>query len=115
MLNGQPDYINAVIAITTQLAASELMQALLAIESSQGRVRNGERWQARTLDIDILLFGNISICESDLVIPHYGLTQRAFVLVPLNEISPDLILPHGAPLTSYLTATIIDEVTQYEA
>ena len=115
MLNGQPDYINAVIAIATQLSAHDLMQALIAIESSQGRLRNGTRWQARTLDIDILLFANANIKEADLVIPHYGLKQRAFVLVPLFEIAPELIFPDGDALIHYLTATRINEVIKYEA
>ena len=91
----QPDYINAVVAIETNLTALELLDTLQAIESNTGRVRKDNRWGARIIDLDILLYGNEVINSQRLVVPHYGLKLREFVLLPLAEISPDLILPDG--------------------
>lgn len=103
----QENYINAVVAIKTSLKPDELMQALLALETAHGRVRNGEKNQSRPLDLDILLYGN-QVYQSALVtVPHHGLKQRAFVLVPLYEIAPTLCLPDNTPIKKYL-----DEVSQ---
>jgi 2-amino-4-hydroxy-6-hydroxymethyldihydropteridine diphosphokinase len=91
----QPDYVNAVMAIETDLLPLELLATTQAIENKHGRVRH-ERWGARTLDIDILLFGDEVLDLPDLVVPHYGMAERAFVLYPLAEIAPDLEIPkHG--------------------
>ncbi len=90
----QPDYINAVMCVRTGLSAHELLKQLQAIENSQGRVRL-QRWGARTLDLDILLYGNDSISTEDLIIPHIGLAERAFVLYPLQEIAGDELLVPG--------------------
>ena len=86
----QDDYINAVLALSTNLSALELLDALQAIENNAGRVRKNNRWGARVLDCDILLFGNQTILNSRLTIPHYGLKHREFVLLPLAEISHKL-------------------------
>ena len=91
----QDDYINAVLALETTLTAIELLDALQAIENQAGRVRKENRWGARILDLDIILFGNEVIDTPRLTIPHYGMCEREFVLLPLVEISPDLILPNG--------------------
>jgi 2-amino-4-hydroxy-6-hydroxymethyldihydropteridine diphosphokinase len=91
----QDDYINAVIAIKTSLSAVELLDALQAIENKAGRVRKANRWGARILDLDIILFGNDVLNTERLTIPHYGLCEREFVLLPLAEISPELNLPNG--------------------
>ena len=88
----QPDYVNAVMAITTALSPLALLHSLQAIENHHGRVRL-ERWGARTLDLDILLYGDEIIALPDLNIPHTGLAERAFVLYPLYEIAPRLIIP----------------------
>jgi 2-amino-4-hydroxy-6-hydroxymethyldihydropteridine diphosphokinase len=88
----QPDYVNAVMAIETDLLPLELLAAMQAIENEQGRIRK-ERWGARTLDIDILLFGDDILDLPNLIVPHYGMTERAFVLYPLFEIAPDLDIP----------------------
>ena len=88
----QPDYVNAVMAIATNLAALDLLRCLQKIEQEQGRVR-GRRWGERTLDLDLLLYGEQHINHPDLIVPHVGITQRAFVLYPLQEIAPALILP----------------------
>lgn len=89
----QPDYVNAVMAISTDLAALDLLHCLQGIEHEQGRVRTGVRWGARTLDLDLLLYGDQQISHPDLTVPHFGICERAFVLYPLQEIAPALTLP----------------------
>jgi len=96
----QDDYINAVIAIETSLSALALLDALQAIEHSAGRVRKDNRWGARILDCDILLFGNETIDNERLTVPHYGMKLREFVLLPLAEITQDLSLPDGTSINS---------------
>jgi 2-amino-4-hydroxy-6-hydroxymethyldihydropteridine diphosphokinase len=91
----QPDYMNAVVAIKTSLSAIALLDQLQHIEQTAGRVRKDNRWGARVLDLDILLFAQQVISTERLTIPHYGLKQREFVLLPLAEIAPNLILPDG--------------------
>lgn len=91
----QPDYANAVVAIETQLSCRELLLQLQHIENNQGRVRLGERWGPRTLDLDIILYGDVCINDPDLTVPHYGCKQREFVIYPLAEIAPELIFPDG--------------------
>ncbi len=91
----QPNYINAVVKIETVLNSFELLERLQRIEIDHGRTRNGIRWGPRTLDLDILLFGAESINSDKLEIPHPGLTERAFVVIPLAEIDPELMLPNG--------------------
>ena len=83
----QPDYINAVIEIDTQLTALQLLDELQKVELLQGRVRKENRWGPRTLDLDIILYGNESINNTRLTIPHYGMKVREFVIYPLLEIS----------------------------
>jgi 2-amino-4-hydroxy-6-hydroxymethyldihydropteridine diphosphokinase len=94
----QPDYVNAVVKISTRLCPLALLDALQQIEQQQGRQRKAERWGPRSLDLDILLYANHTIATERLTVPHYGLTQREFVLYPLAEIAPKLILPCGTPL-----------------
>ena len=89
----QPDYVNAALCIETCLTPLALLRSLQAIETMQGRVRNEERWGARTLDLDILLYGDQEIDVSDLKVPHTGISERSFVLYPLFEIAPRLIIP----------------------
>ena len=89
----QPDYVNAVMAIETSLAPLDLLDLLQSIESLEGRVRLGERWGPRTLDLDLLLYGEQVIQHPRLVVPHPGLAVREFVLHPLAEILPDLEVP----------------------
>ena len=97
----QPDYVNAVARLDTSLDAFVLLDALQAIERSHGRVR-GERWGARTLDLDLLLYGDRQIDTAVLQVPHPQLHLRAFVLVPLHDLAPDLELPGLGPLAEYL-------------
>lgn len=89
----QPDYVNAVMAIATSLSAIELLRALQSLEQAQGRVRTAERWGARTLDLDLLLYSDRQIQLPDLTVPHVGIAERAFVLYPLYEIAPGLTIP----------------------
>jgi 2-amino-4-hydroxy-6-hydroxymethyldihydropteridine diphosphokinase len=89
---GQPRYVNAVVCIETGLSAQGLLQELQAVERRQGRVR-GERWGARTLDLDLLVYGDLVIDTPELTVPHPRLHERAFVLVPLHDIEPDLSIP----------------------
>ncbi len=95
----QDDYINAVIAVETRLSALKLLDALQAIENAAGRVRKDNRWGARILDCDILLYGNESIESERLTVPHYGMKKREFVLLPLAEIAPKLQLPDGSSVS----------------
>jgi len=88
----QPDYINAVVEIDTRLSAEALLLHLQKIEKAHHRQRT-RHWGERTLDIDILLFGNEVIKTETLTIPHPGLEDREFVVYPLYEIAPDLVLP----------------------
>jgi 2-amino-4-hydroxy-6-hydroxymethyldihydropteridine diphosphokinase len=88
----QPPFLNQALAIDTKLEPALLLQTLLAIEQSLGRVRT-ERWEPRPIDIDILFYGDQVITEPDLVIPHPSMEQRRFVLVPLNEIAGEVTHP----------------------
>ena len=93
----QPDYLNAVIRVETDLSARDLLDVARRVEARLGRIRK-ERWGARTIDVDILLFDEEQIDEPDLVVPHPRMKQRAFVLLPLLELEPDPILPDGTRL-----------------
>ena len=102
LLAGQPRYTNAVAAIDSTLAPLDLLDALQAIELGQGRERH-ERWGPRTLDLDILLFGDHLIDEPRLKVPHYHMQARPFVLYPLAELAPaDLKLADGRTLAQLL-------------
>ena len=101
----QPRYNNAVAALDTSLSPLKLLDALQAIEQAHGRERKAERWGPRTLDLDILLFGDRQIDEPRLTVPHYHLHARAFVLYPLAELAPkDLRLADGRELSELLVA-----------
>jgi 2-amino-4-hydroxy-6-hydroxymethyldihydropteridine diphosphokinase len=95
----QPDYVNAVALIKTTLSPDNLLQHTQLIENQQGRIRKADRWGPRTLDLDMLLFGQQQIDNEYLTVPHCGMKQREFVLYPLFEIAPDLILPCGEELS----------------
>ena len=85
-------YVNGVIRVDTDLPARDLLMELMAIEASMGRVRK-QKWEARIIDLDILLYGNHRIKEEDLIIPHPLMHSRRFVLVPLKQLDPDLVHP----------------------
>ena len=93
--DAQPDYLNAVARVHTLLSPRELLAALLAIEAAHGRERS-HRGAARTLDLDLLLYGALVVREAGLELPHPRLHTRAFVLAPLAELDPQLVVPgHG--------------------
>lgn len=99
----QADFINAVAAIDTDLSPQQLLQHLLEIELEQGRDRSsGRRNGPRTLDLDLLLHGCAAINQSGLQLPHPRLQERAFVLMPLADLAPDLDVPGFGPLRSLL-------------
>lgn len=88
----QPDFCNAVLSLETSLSPAALMQALLDIERQAGRVRE-IKWGPRMLDLDLLHVEGIACCDPSLTLPHPGIADRPFVLVPWAEIAPDLIVP----------------------
>jgi 2-amino-4-hydroxy-6-hydroxymethyldihydropteridine diphosphokinase len=89
----QPDFVNAVAALQTRLEPHDLLDALLAIEAGQGRTRGSVRWQPRTLDLDLLLYGERAIRDARLTVPHPHIRERAFVLKPLLDLAPALEIP----------------------
>lgn len=91
----QNDFVNAVAAFRTPLAPLDLLDQLQTIELQQGRVRKAHRWGPRTLDLDILLFGDKAIDLPRLKVPHYHMMQRNFVILPLFELAPNLVFPDG--------------------
>lgn len=103
----QDDYINAVVQLQTQLEPLALLDTLQMLEHKHGRVRLGERWGPRTLDLDLLLYGDKCIDHPRLKVPHYGIKERSFVLLPLFDIAPDFIFPDGTPLTLW-----VDRITK---
>ncbi|WP_413728821.1 2-amino-4-hydroxy-6-hydroxymethyldihydropteridine diphosphokinase [Sodalis sp. RH19] len=98
----QPDYLNAVVALDTALTPEQLLDHTQRIERRQGRVRKADRWGPRTLDLDILLFGGLRLHTARLTVPHYDMKHREFVLYPLAELAPDLVLPDGEALADLL-------------
>ena len=95
----QPDYLNAVMSVATDLLPIDLLRCLQNIENDHGRVRKDERWGARTLDLDILIYGDQELDLPDLTVPHKGLAERSFVLYPLFEIAPEIVVPGKGPIT----------------
>ena len=95
----QPRFVNAAAALETSLPARELLDCLLEVERALGRDRSvEERWGPRTIDLDLLLYGEETIDVPGLQVPHPRLAERAFVLEPLLELAPELRLPDGRPL-----------------
>lgn len=100
----QPRFLNAVVAVETELAPRELLEVLLSIERSLGRVRDGTRWGPRTIDLDLLLVGDAVVDEPGLRVPHPRLQERKFVLEPLAELDPELVVPGAGAVSDLLTA-----------
>ena len=100
----QPDYLNAAVVLETALDAETLLDNTQRIELQQGRVRKAERWGPRTLDLDIMLFGDEVINTERLTVPHYDMKNREFVIVPLNDIAQDLVLPEGKKVADLVKA-----------
>ncbi len=91
-VTGQPWYANCVVELSTTQGPSQLLNGLLSVESDMGRIRK-KRWEARIVDLDILLFGQEIIESDNLIIPHPLLHKRQFVLEPLYQLAPDLVHP----------------------
>jgi 2-amino-4-hydroxy-6-hydroxymethyldihydropteridine diphosphokinase len=107
----QPDYINAVVAVETELAPLAVLDALQHIEQSHGRIRK-RHWGERTLDLDILLVDDRVINETRLTVPHPGIAERAFVVYPLAEIAPDLTIPGKGKLADIKANCPLDGLKQ---
>lgn len=108
----QPDYINAVAWIQTELAPKLLLKHLQTLETQQGRQRTEKIWSARSLDLDILLYGDLKINLPHLIIPHQGLLERAFVLIPLCDCNPALILPNGKVVKDFISDDMQQQLTR---
>jgi 2-amino-4-hydroxy-6-hydroxymethyldihydropteridine diphosphokinase len=104
----QPDFLNAVAKVETDLCPEDLLRAVLDVEQELGRVRT-IRWGPRVIDIDILLYDELSVSIAGLTIPHPEMMRRAFVLEPLAEIEPELVLPGGITAREAASAGLGDE------
>ncbi len=100
----QPHFLNGAAAIDTELSPVELLEALLGIERRLGRTRDGTRWGPRTIDLDLLLYGNQVIDEPGLRVPHPRLHERRFALEPLAELDPGLTVPGAGDVSGLLAA-----------
>jgi 2-amino-4-hydroxy-6-hydroxymethyldihydropteridine diphosphokinase len=98
----QPRFLNGAVRLTTELSPQELLERLLAIEQRLGRVRN-ERFGPRTIDLDLLVYGDAIVDEPGLTVPHPRLHERRFALEPLAELAPDLVIPGRGPVSALLT------------
>jgi 2-amino-4-hydroxy-6-hydroxymethyldihydropteridine diphosphokinase len=103
----QPDYINACASFVTQLKPLELLDTLQAIETAQGRTRT-QHWGPRTLDLDLLLYGSLTLNTPRLTLPHAFLQERNFVVVPIYDLDPNLMLPCGTHI-AHLRTKLGDE------
>jgi 2-amino-4-hydroxy-6-hydroxymethyldihydropteridine diphosphokinase len=99
----QPPFLNAVAQFDTELPARELLERLLEIERTLGRTRDGPRWGPRRIDLDLLLYGEETVDEPGLTVPHPQLHERLFVLEPLAELAPDAEVPGRGPVLALLT------------
>lgn len=109
----QPDFINAVAMLETQLSARALLDGLLGVEREFGRTRaadGSDRWGPRTLDLDLLMHGDDVIDEPGLHVPHPHLHERAFALLPLVEIAPDVVIPGRGPARAALAAMASNDI-----
>jgi 2-amino-4-hydroxy-6-hydroxymethyldihydropteridine diphosphokinase len=98
----QPRFLNAAAAVATELTARQLLDRLLAIEGRLGRTRTGPRFGPRTIDLDLLLYGDAEIVEQGLQVPHPRLHERLFALEPLAELDPALVVPGRGPLAGII-------------
>jgi 2-amino-4-hydroxy-6-hydroxymethyldihydropteridine diphosphokinase len=106
----QPEFLNAVAGLDTTLDAHALLAVLLDLERRLGRSRDGQRWGPRWVDLDLLVFGRAVIDEQNLVVPHPRLSERAFVLVPLHAVAPQLEIPGLGRVDELLAALDDNEV-----
>jgi len=111
----QPDFVNAVCALQTSLTAEALMRALIEIERRHGRVRDAGKGGPRSLDLDLLLYGQEVIRSPQLTVPHPRLHERAFVLAPLTELDPELTIPGRGRAADLLAACVGQRVEKLES
>ena len=100
----QPPFLNAVAEVDAVLGPEELLAALLDVEQRLGRVRTGPRWGPRTIDLDLLLYGDLELAGPRLTVPHPHLHERLFVLEPLLELAPGLVVPGRGPVAALAAA-----------
>jgi 2-amino-4-hydroxy-6-hydroxymethyldihydropteridine diphosphokinase len=105
----QPRYLNAALELETELHPIDLLDLLQEIEQTGGRVRGVERWGPRTLDLDLLMYGDTVVRVPRLVVPHPGLAVRRFVLAPLAELCPDQVVPGTGRTVAQLLALVAPE------
>lgn len=112
-LADQPDFINAVAAVATDLDPQSLLALLLGIETAQGRIRH-EKNGPRVLDLDLLLYDHLTLALPELTLPHPRLHLRAFVLHPLAEIAPDLPIPGRGSVSAWLPAVALQSIERLQ-
>ena len=100
----QPSFLNGAVSVDTTLMPRELLDALLSVERQLGRVRDGTRWGPRTIDLDLLLYGDHTVDEPGLRVPHPRLVERRFALEPLAELDPDARIPGAGKVSDVLAA-----------
>ena len=98
----QPGFLNAVAEVETELAPRPLLERLLEVETTLGRERDGPRWGPRTIDLDLLLYGELAVDEPGLTVPHPRLAGRLFVLEPLAELAPAQKIPGNGTVSQAL-------------
>ena len=100
----QPRFLNGAVAVDTELSARDLLEVLFGIERTLGRVRDGSRWGPRTVDLDLLVYGDEVVEEAGLRVPHPRLSERRFALEPLAELDPNLAIPRAGKVSRLLAA-----------
>jgi len=113
--SNQPDYINAVAALATRLDPLRLLGELQRIEDRHGRLRGPDRWGPRTLDLDLLIYGDEIRDAPELTLPHPGIAQRSFVLLPLLELEPALVVPGKGPVRELYEQIRGETIRKYDA
>jgi len=108
----QPDFVNAVAALLTQLSAQDILRELQRIENERGRERGDVRWGPRILDLDLLVYSDQVIDELDLSVPHPGISERNFVLLPLGEIAPKLTIPGLGQISNIDTSSSEPQISR---
>ena len=108
----QADFVNAVATMLTQLSAGELLLELQRIEQARGRERGAVRWGPRILDLDLLVYSNQEIDEDKLTVPHPGIGERNFVLLPLEDVAPELVIPGLGPLANISVSVRAGEISR---
>jgi len=114
-LRDQPDFVNAVARLETALGPRDLLRSLLAVETELGRVRSGQRWGPRSIDIDLLSYEDVILASVELTLPHPHMHERAFVLVPLLELAPDFRIPGLGPAAGHLARLTAEEIKSVAA